>query len=86
MLLGAFRGSQRPSVMAKAAEAPQLYKQSMEEFLKVAKYPLIKMCDMTSEMREEAVDVCITAVEKFPAEREKCTQVRSAEAVRTCIV
>jgi dynein light chain 4, axonemal len=63
--------------MAKAAEAPQLYKQSMEEFFKVAKYPLVRHCDMTTEMREEAVDVCITAVEKFPGEREKCTQVRT---------
>lgn len=61
--------------MAKVAEAPQMYKQSMEEFFKVAKYPLVKECDMTAEMREEAIDVCITAVEKFPDEREKCTQV-----------
>ena len=52
-----------------------MYKQSMEEFFKVAKYPLVKECDMTAEMREEAIDVCITAVEKFPDEREKCTQV-----------
>jgi dynein light chain 4, axonemal len=61
--------------MAKVAEAHQLYKQSMDEFFKVAKYPLVKLCDMTAEMKEEAVDVCITAVEKFPNEREKCTQV-----------
>eukprot|EP00892_Ulva_mutabilis_P003812 jgi/Ulvmu1/1802/UM119_0020.1 len=59
---------------AKVVEAPQLYKQSMDEFFKVAKYPLVKHCDMTVEMKEEAVDVCITAVEKFPDEREKCTQ------------
>lgn len=63
--------------MAKVGEAPTpLYKQSMDEFFKMAKYPLIKHCDMTAEMREEAVDICITAVEKFPSEREKCTQVR----------
>jgi Dynein light chain type 1 len=61
--------------MAKVAEAPQLYKQSMDEFFKMAKYPLVKQCDMSGEMKEEAVDVCITAVEKFPQEREKCTQV-----------
>lgn len=66
--------------MAKVAEAPQLYKQSMEEFFKVAKYPLVKHCDMTAEMKEEAIDICITAVEKFPSEREKCTQVRDAQA------
>jgi hypothetical protein len=64
--------------MAKVAETHQLYKQSMEEFFKVAKYPLVKHCDMTAEMKEEAVDVCITAVEKFPNEREKCTQVCEA--------
>jgi dynein light chain 4 len=30
---------------------------------------------MTAEMREEAMDICITAVEKYPADMEKCTQV-----------
>lgn len=63
------------TMAAKVADAPQLYKHSMDEFFKVAKYPLVKHCDMTAEMKEEAVDVCITAVEKFPDEREKCTQV-----------
>lgn len=66
--------------MAKVAEAPQLYKQNMEEFFKMAKYPLIRQCDMSAEMKEEAVDVCITAVEKFPQEREKCTQVQTQAA------
>jgi hypothetical protein len=32
-------------------------------------------------MKEEAIDVCITAVEKFPGEREKCTQVCIDRAV-----
>ena len=64
------------AVMAKVAEAPQLYKQSMDEFFKMAKYPLVRQCDMSAEMKEEAMDICITAVEKFPQEREKCTQVR----------
>lgn len=45
----------------------------MEEFLKMAKYPLIKYTDMTSEMKEEAMDISITAVEKYPSEMEKCT-------------
>jgi len=69
-----------------ATPAVPLYKQSIEEYLKMAKYPLIKVCDMTTEMREEAVDVCITAVEKFPAEREKCTQARPAatKRLRSC--
>jgi hypothetical protein len=66
---------------AKVVDAPALYQQSMEEFFKVAKYPLVKECDMTAEMKEEAIDVCITAVEKFPGEREKCTQVCIDRAV-----
>ena len=51
------------------------YRRDMEAFLKMAKYPLIKHTDMTAEMREEAVDICITAVEKYQADMEKCTQV-----------
>lgn len=71
---------------AKVAEAPQLYKQSMDEFFKVAKYPLVKHCDMTAEMKEEAVDVCITAVEKFPDEREKCTQVTASRRYDLAVI
>ena len=48
----------------------------MEAFFRQAKYPLVKYTDMTAEMREEAMDVCITAVEKYPQDVEKCTQVR----------
>ena len=51
--------------------------EDMEAFLRVAKYTLIKFTDMNAEMREEAVDISITAVEKYPnlADLEKCTQV-----------
>jgi dynein light chain 4 len=42
-----------------------------------AKYPLVKYTDMTAEVREEAVDICITAVEKYATDMEKCTQVGS---------
>jgi dynein light chain 4, axonemal len=52
--------------------------EDMEAFLRVAKYTLIKYTDMHAEMREEAVDICITAVEKYPNDMEKCTQVRDA--------
>ena len=48
----------------------------MEAFLKMAKYPLVKHTDMPTDMREEAMDTCITAVEKYHADMEKCTQVR----------
>lgn len=48
--------------------------EDMEAFLRVAKYTLIKYTDMHIEMREEAVDISITAVEKYPTDMEKCTQ------------
>lgn len=47
----------------------------MEAFLRAAKYTLVKFTDMNAEMKEESMDICITAVEKFPTEMEKCTQV-----------
>jgi dynein light chain 4 len=40
-----------------------------------AKYPLVKYTDMTLEVKEEALDICITAVEKYASDMEKCTQV-----------
>ena len=51
------------------------YRKDMEAFFKMAKYPLVRQTDMLAEMREEAVDVCVTAVEKHQADMEKCTQV-----------
>ena len=61
-------------IMAAMAQEPEDIK-DMEAFLKMAKYPLVKHTDMTQEMREEAMDTCITAVEKHHADMEKCTQV-----------
>mmetsp|Transcript_5449 Transcript_5449/g.9443 ORF Transcript_5449/g.9443 Transcript_5449/m.9443 type:complete len:107 (+) Transcript_5449:105-425(+) len=46
----------------------------MEAFLRVAKYTLVKSTDMHQEMKEEAMDICITAVEKYTNDMEKCTQ------------
>eukprot|EP00884_Botryococcus_braunii_P006052 jgi/Botrbrau1/15448/Bobra.43_2s0072.1 len=46
----------------------------MEAFRKSANYPLIKHTDMPAEMRDEAMDICIIAVEKYQKEMEKCTQ------------
>ena len=60
--------------MAAMVQEPEEIK-DMEAFLKMAKYPLVKHTDMTQEMREEAMDTCITAVEKHHADMEKCTQV-----------
>lgn len=45
-----------------------------------AKYPLVKYTDMSSEVREEALDICITAVEKYATDMEKCTQVCVTDA------
>ena len=60
--------------MATMAQEPEDIK-DMEAFLKMAKYPLVKHTDMPTDMREEAMDTCITAVEKYHADMEKCTQV-----------
>lgn len=47
----------------------------MESYIKLAKYPLVKMADMTADMREEAVDIIGLAVEKHVTDLEKCSQV-----------
>ena len=47
----------------------------MEAFQRAAKYTLVKYTDMHIEMKEEAMDICITAVEKYTTDIEKCTQV-----------
>ncbi|BDA50518.1 probable Dynein light chain 4, axonemal [Coccomyxa sp. Obi] len=47
----------------------------LEAFYKTANYPLVNECDMLPEMREEAVDICVTAIEKYQADLEKATQV-----------
>jgi dynein light chain 4 len=49
----------------------------MESFQRAAKYTLVKFTDMHAEMKEEAMDICITAVEKYTSDIEKCTQVLS---------
>jgi hypothetical protein len=59
--------------MAEVLHAPTF--EDMEAFFRQAKYPLVKYTDMTAEMKEEAMDICITAVEKYPADMDKCTQV-----------
>lgn len=46
-----------------------------EAFLKMANYSLVKHTDMMAEVRDEAVDICMNAVEKFPHDLGKCTHV-----------
>lgn len=48
----------------------------LEAFYKIANYPLVNFSDMLPEVREEAVDICVTAVEKYQKDPEKATQVR----------
>jgi len=48
----------------------------MEAFFRTANYPLVESSDMSAEVREEALDVCLLACEKHSADMEKCTQVR----------
>ena len=48
----------------------------MEAFFRTANYPLVERSDMSAEVREEALDVCLLACEKHSADMEKCTQVR----------
>ena len=50
----------------------------MDAFRKMAKYPLLRSSDMLSDVREEAVEVIVTAVEKHIADMEKCSKVLQA--------
>lgn len=60
------------------ATLPQIT--DMESYRKLAKNPLVRMVDMTADMREEAVDIIGMAVEKHMADLEKCAQVAGAIA------
>ncbi len=59
-----------------AAEVPkEVAAFDLAAFRKIAKYPLVYASDMIPEMREEAVDLCNTAVEKYQPDLERLTQV-----------
>ena len=45
-----------------------------DAYVKMASYPLIKHTDMESEMRTEATEICTSAVEKYPTNQEKSSQ------------
>ena len=57
----------------------------METFRKIAKYPLVKTCDMTADVREDAIDIITAAVEKHVADLEKCTKVRHGADLTSCL-
>lgn len=46
----------------------------MEAFYRTANYAVVKHSDMSTEVREEALDICLLACEKHAADMEKCTQ------------
>jgi hypothetical protein len=51
----------------------------VESFLKkpLVKKPLIKECDLPAELKQDAVDICLAAVEKHAStDLEHCAQVR----------
>ena len=45
----------------------------LQTFLKMAKSPLIKHSDMVEEMRVEAVEISVSAIEKCNKDFEKCS-------------
>lgn len=45
-------------------------KQESESTRKNFNYALVKYCDMVEELRVEAVDMCVTAVERHPGNYE----------------
>ena len=51
-------------------ESPLLPNAEMEAMVKKMNYGLIKQCDMTEEMRGEAMDAVVTAVEKYAEDME----------------
>ena len=45
-------------------------------FARIAKAPLIKVCKMAAEMRQETLDICISSIDKHASDYERCCQVR----------
>ena len=58
------------STMEVLVEEPE----NREAYIKMAGYALIKHTDMSAEMRAEAVEICTSAVEKFPTDTEKSSK------------
>lgn len=48
--------------------------ENRDAYIKMAGYALIKHTDMSAEMRAEAVEICTSAVEKFPTDTEKSSK------------
>ncbi len=56
--------------LAGTATATAAATDAQESQKKQFNYPLIRMCDMIDELRVEAVDMVVTAVEKHPGKYE----------------
>ena len=48
---------------------------SSDAINKLARAPLIKMCQMPLEMKQEAIEACMSSLEKHPGDYERCAQV-----------
>ena len=46
-----------------------------EAFYRSANFPLLKECDMESDVKDEAADICVAAAEKYKDNLEKAAQV-----------
>eukprot|EP00118_Oscarella_pearsei_P025946 m.309089 g.309089 ORF g.309089 m.309089 type:complete len:116 (+) comp45475_c0_seq1:79-426(+) len=44
------------------------------DFRRLFNYPLLQNSDMTEEMRIETMELCVTAVEKFPSNNEAASK------------
>ncbi len=49
-----------------------------EAFYRSANFPLLKECDMESDVKDEAADICVAAAEKYKDNLEKAAQVTDA--------
>lgn len=50
------------------------------DYAKLAKVPLVKQCRMATEMKQEAIDICTSCLDKQPNDFERCSQVTSCPA------
>ncbi|EGF83824.1 hypothetical protein BATDEDRAFT_21337 [Batrachochytrium dendrobatidis JAM81] len=53
-----------------ATTAPSGDRTDEKDQRRLFNYPLVKFCDMSDEVRAEAVDMAVTAVEKHPGNHE----------------
>lgn len=59
-----------------SAEGTEIKKEEsvVDASKRVHTYPLIRHCDMNEEMQNEAMELCVTACEKFPTNNENAAK------------